>query len=125
MTEHPLTSPFDALLNQAADAENMALDYADLPAEQVVSGQARAGVRELARLSGCAVGIWEISPSVSTDVEADEIFLVLSGEATITFADGSPDMALRAGTIGRLIEGARTTWNVKQTLRKVYVAVRP
>jgi uncharacterized cupin superfamily protein len=50
------------------------------------------------------------------------VFVVLSGEATVDFADGTPSLELRAGSIGRLAAGARTTWTVRETLRKVYVA---
>ena len=70
-----------------------------------------------------AVGIWQHSTGVSTDVEADEIFVVLSGRATVEVADG-PTLELAPGDVGLLPAGARTTWTVHETLRKVYV-VRP
>jgi uncharacterized cupin superfamily protein len=63
-----------------------------------------------------------MSPSVSTDVETDEFFIVLCGAATVSFADGSPTLQLQAGSVGHLAAGASTTWTVTQTLRKVYIA---
>ena len=59
----------------------------------------------------------------STDVEADEVFVVLSGRATVEVVDG-PTLEIGPGDVGLLPAGARTTWTVHETLRKVYV-VRP
>ncbi len=116
-----MTTPFSLLANRCVEAAAVALEYRDLPAEQVVSGRPRVGSAELGALGGCAVGVWEHSPGASTDVEADEFFIVLSGAASVAFADGSPGLQLKAGSIGRLAAGSATTWTVTQTLRKVYV----
>jgi len=116
-----MTNPLHLLANHGIDAATVVLEYRDLPAAQVVSGHARVGTATLGGLGDCVVGVWEISPSVSTDVEADEFFLVLSGAATVAFADGSPCLQLKAGTVARLAAGAATTWTVTQTLRKIYV----
>lgn len=67
-------------------------------------------------------GIWEITPGTVTDVEADELFVVLSGSATIAFEDG-PALEVGPGDVVRLPEGARTVWTVHETLRKVYAIV--
>ena len=112
---------FTLFANQGVDAATLALDYRDLAPEQVVSGRARVGTAELGQLGGCAVGVWEISPGVSTDVEADEFFVVLSGAGSVAFADGSPSLVLAPGTVGRLAAGTATTWTVTQTLRKIYI----
>ncbi len=109
------------LANHCVDATSVALEYRDLPAEQTASGQPRVGTAELGRLGDQTIGVWELSPSVSTDVEANEFFIVLSGAGTVAFADGSPSLHLKAGSIGHLTEGAATTWTVTETLRKVYV----
>ncbi len=66
------------------------------------------------------VGLWEAGPGTDTDVEADEVFLVLTGEGTVTFEDGST-VDLRPGTLVRLVAGDRTTWEVRERLRKLYV----
>ncbi len=67
------------------------------------------------------MGLWEAGPGTDTDVEADEVFLVLSGAGTVTFEDGSA-ITLRPGALVRLRAGDRTTWEVTQRLRKLYVA---
>ena len=30
------------------------------------------------------IGIWEVDPGVTTDIEVDEVFIVLNGSATIS-----------------------------------------
>ncbi|MFE2042852.1 cupin domain-containing protein [Streptomyces sp. NPDC059477] len=64
-------------------------------------------------------GIWQITPGVVTDTEADELFVVLSGSATIDFEDG-PTLTVGPGDLAVLRAGDRTTWTVHETLRKVY-----
>ncbi len=57
------------------------------------------------------------------DVEDDEVFVVLAGEATVEFIDPVlPPIELRAGSVVRLESGMHTVWTVRETLRKVYVA---
>jgi uncharacterized cupin superfamily protein len=64
-------------------------------------------------------GVWEITPGVVTDVEADELFVVLSGRATVEI-EGGPTLELEPGTAGVLRAGDRTVWRVHETLRKVF-----
>ena len=87
----------------------------------VVDGAPEAGSRALAAVSGVEVGVWEMSPGTATDVEVDEVFVVLSGSATVTFEDGE-HVELVPGTVVRLRAGEHTTWVVRETLRKIYVA---
>jgi uncharacterized cupin superfamily protein len=72
------------------------------------------------RGGGVSGGIWQITPGVVTDVEADEIFVVVSGRATIEFEDG-PTIEVGPGDACVLERGARTRWTVHETLRKAYV----
>jgi uncharacterized cupin superfamily protein len=67
------------------------------------------------------IGLWEAGPGTDTDTEVDEVFLVLSGEGTVRFEDGST-IALRPGVLVRLRAGDRTTWEITRRLRKLYVA---
>jgi hypothetical protein len=67
------------------------------------------------------VGLWEIDPGTAHDVEVDEVFVVLSGRATVA-AEGWPGVAIGPGDVVRLRAGAVTTWLVEERLRKVYVA---
>lgn len=101
------------------DASSVVLALEPLPAEQVVEGSPRAGYVELTD----TIGVWEHTPGVSTDVEADEVFVVLSGSATVSFDDPAlAPIELNAGSVARLTAGMRTVWTVRETLRKVYVA---
>ena len=59
-------------------------------------------------------------PASSTDVEADEVFVVLAGRATVE-VDGGPTLELGPGDVGILDAGDRTTWTVHETLRKVFL----
>ena len=67
------------------------------------------------------VGIWEIDPGTATDVESDEVFVVLSGRATVSVG-GWPDVTVGPGDVVRLRAGAATTWVVAERLRKVYLS---
>ncbi len=70
---------------------------------------------------GAEVGVWEITPGVVSDIEEEEIFIVLSGRATVAFANGQDPIEVRAGSVVRLAAGMSTTWTVHETVRKVYV----
>lgn len=101
------------------DAASVPLPLEPLPPEQVVAGAPSAGSIELTE----AIGIWEHTPGSSSDVEADEVFVVLSGSATVSFDNPALDpVELRPGSVLRLTAGMRTVWTVRETLRKVYVA---
>lgn len=113
---------FSAHPNTSVDADFVRLEHVALPPERVIRGEARVGVMELVEHQGISIGIWEITPSVSTDVEVDEVFVVLSGAAEVTFDDDTPPLTLRPGSVGRLAAGSRTTWHVTETLRKIYIA---
>jgi uncharacterized cupin superfamily protein len=67
------------------------------------------------------VGFWQIDAGSATDVEVDEVFLVLAGSGQVTFGDGSV-LPLLPGVLVRLVEGDRTSWLIEQPLRKLYVA---
>ena len=103
---------------------------AEVPLESlgsaVVSGSPEAGDVELGVLGGTEFGLWEHTVGTSTDVEADEIFVVLSGHGSVeieAFGDSpAATLELRPGSVVRLAEGMRTTWTVTETLRKLYVA---
>jgi hypothetical protein len=66
------------------------------------------------------IGIWEVDPGVTTDIEVDEVFIVLNGSATIS-VDGHVDVNIGPGDVVHLTEGTHTTWKVHERLRKVYL----
>jgi uncharacterized cupin superfamily protein len=100
-----------------------ALTPDELDPTDVLAGEPQTASRELWSAVGTAdLGIWEITPGTVTDVEADELFVVLSGRATIAFEDG-PVLEVGPGDACRLRAGQRTVWTVHETLRKVYAIV--
>lgn len=102
-------------------AASIDLEYAPVDAEQIVEGSPVVGVAELGVFGEIEYGVWEHSVGASSDVETDEVFIVLAGTATVSFDDGVV-VELGPGYVGRLREGQRTVWTVTETLRKVYFA---
>ena len=101
------------------DAASLELELEPVPADQVVEGAPATGCAGLTE----TIGVWEHTPGTSTDVESDEVFVVLSGSATVSFDDPALEpIELRAGSVARLTAGMRTVWTVRETLRKVYIA---
>ncbi|MCX5527897.1 cupin domain-containing protein [Streptomyces bobili] len=99
---------------------------ADLEPEPLDPGQIVSGAPEV---SGKVVwesadgrqvrGIWQITPGVVTDTEADELFVVISGSATVE-VEGGATLRVGPGDMAVLRAGDRTTWTVHETLRKAY-----
>ncbi|GAA3197903.1 cupin domain-containing protein [Actinocorallia longicatena] len=89
---------------------------ADAVLEASGDGTAAAVLHEA---GGVERGIWEIEPGTATDIEADEIFVVIEGRATIVIEDG-PTLEVGPGDVCVFDKGARTTWHVHERLRKVY-----
>lgn len=104
----------------AAAAGDSRLEPDPLDPSDVLEGDPVVSAADLTVARGVEVGIWEITPGVVTDTEADEIFIVLSGRGTVAFADGEI-LTLGPGAVVRLRTGERTVWTVTETVRKVYV----
>lgn len=108
----------------------VALEAVD-PAD-VVSGDPAQGVVELGEIGGAETGIWELRGGTVTDTEVDELFVVLSGGATIELlsepgVESDPSAEPRTVEVGpgdvmRLVAGTRTRWTVRDHIRKVYIA---
>lgn len=107
-------------MNHTFDATGIALDWTDLPDDQCPDGPLRTGVARLASTTVGEVGVWEHPVGTSTDVEQDEVFVVLSGSGRVELPDGST-MTLRPGTVGVLAAGTPTTWIIDEPLRKVWL----
>jgi uncharacterized protein len=105
-------------------AATMDLPAAELDPSQVVQGSPEVKALDVLATGDFTVGIWEHSTGTSTDVEADEVFVVLAGRASVA-VEGAETLELRPGDVGVLEAGARTTWTVHETLRKVYLAGGP
>jgi len=121
MSTHFLSEP--GALVQAA---TMRLDHEPVPAEQCAAGQPTTAAVALGEHAGLELGVWEMTVGAMTDVEADEIFIVLSGAATVEIApfDGAPARTLTPGPgdVVQLREGMKTLWTVSETFRKIYLA---
>lgn len=108
---------------RALDALTLPLDHHPLPTEKVLQGSPTTGFADLDDTDGRAVGVWEHTPGTSTDVEADEVFVVLAGSGTLAFTSPElPPVELEPGVVVRLAEGMHTVWTVREALRKLYLA---
>lgn len=115
------------------------VEHHPLPADQVRAGEPTSGSAVLGILGsgilgdggvlgeggerGVEIGVWEMTPGVATDVEVDEMFIVLTGRARVEFEGDMAPIEIGPGDVVRLTAGLRTAWTVTETLRKVYLAV--
>jgi uncharacterized cupin superfamily protein len=101
----------------------MALELEDWPLEpdQIVDGDPRVSGRVLDTSADGKVerGVWQHTAGVSRDTESDELFVVLTGRATIEVEEG-PTLEVGPGDVGLLHAGDRTTWTVHEDLRKIF-----
>jgi uncharacterized cupin superfamily protein len=107
--------------NTVVHAATIDLDHEPVPADQSVRGEPTTAATAVDEFGGLEVGVWEMTPGVMTDVEADEVFVVVSGSATVEFGDDSQTLHIGPGDVVRLAAGAETVWTVSETLRKVYL----
>jgi uncharacterized cupin superfamily protein len=103
-------------------AREIAVPLEKVPTDQVVAGTPSAGSVTLDTFGETEVGVWEMTPGAMSDVEAEEIFIVLAGAARVDFTETGQSIDLEPGSVGRFREGSATVWTVTETLRKVYLA---
>jgi hypothetical protein len=105
----------------AIDAAALALEPAELDPSTILEGTPEISERTVWTSPDGreARGVWQITPGVVTDVEVDELFVVLQGRATIEIHEG-PTLRVGPGDLCVLEAGARTVWRVEETLRKVF-----
>jgi uncharacterized cupin superfamily protein len=110
----------------AVDVLSLELEPEELDPSQVVAGAPALGNRTLFESDDGRVirGVWECTPGISTDVEQDELFVVVAGRASVA-VEGGPTLLLAPGVVGILERGAKTVWTVTETLRKVYQISMP
>ncbi|MFE5672855.1 cupin domain-containing protein [Agromyces sp. NPDC056523] len=119
------THPVQLAAGAVTDAATRPLAHEPVPDDQVVAGTPTTAYAELdvAADGGRELGVWEMTPGAMRDTEADEVFLVIAGRATVEFVDPAlPAIELGPGSLMRLEAGMRTVWTVHETLRKLYVA---
>ncbi|MFG2412411.1 cupin domain-containing protein [Streptomyces goshikiensis] len=114
----PAPAPFAVSVPDVPDAE---LETEELDPAQIVSGTPVVTGKVLweAEDGSQVRGIWQITPGVVTDTEANELFVVVSGRATIE-VEGGGTLEVGPGSACVLREGDKTTWTVHETLRKAY-----
>lgn len=112
--------------NAAVSGLTAAVELVAVSESETVAGAPVQGIVELGEIAGAGVGIWELRAGTVTDTEVDELFVVLSGGATIEFlsASGAVERTVEvaAGDVMRLTAGSRTRWVVADHIRKVYIA---
>jgi uncharacterized cupin superfamily protein len=86
-----------------------------------LSGVPVESVRELHRDGRARTGVWECTPgSFDSARNGDtEVMHFVAGDATITSADGET-YEIRPGSVLVAPDGWRGTWEIRQTVRKVY-----
>jgi uncharacterized cupin superfamily protein len=108
--------------NTVVAALALELHPVDVAADQRVAGTPTTALVALSAFGEAEVGVWEMTPGAMTDVETDEIFIVIAGRARIDFSATGESVEIGPGFVGRFAEGAATVWTVTETLRKIYVA---
>ena len=100
---------------------DLELEPAPLDPDAILEGSPEVSERVLATSPDGRVvrGVWQITPGVVADVEADELFVVVAGRATVE-VEGGPTLELEPGVVGVLRVGDRTVWRIHETLRKVF-----
>jgi uncharacterized cupin superfamily protein len=110
-------------MNTVSDATNAQLEWSELSAGQCPDGSITTGLAYVAESAFAQVGVWEHPQGTSTDVEQEEVFVVLSGSGRVILQDGT-ELVLKPGTVGVLAAGTPTTWIIDEPLRKVWIAPR-
>lgn len=103
-------------------ARDVAVEHRLLDPAKNVSGDVTTAVSAQANEGDMEVGVWEHSVGTSTDVEVEEVFVVLEGAGTVTCDDGGR-IDLAPGVVGLLPMGAKTTWTITEPLRKVWITL--
>ncbi len=111
------------MIERSESLDPLALELEPWPLEpdQIVAGEPLVSGRILDTSADGRVerGVWSHTAGVSRDTEADELFVVLVGRATIE-VEGGPTLEVGPGDVGLLHAGDRTTWTVHEDLRKIY-----
>lgn len=106
-----------------AHALSIHIQHVDVAAEQIISGTPQTGLVELGAWNGFDTGVWEMTPGVMTDIEVDELCVILAGSGGVQrVLDGhTVNQELAPGVVLALRDGEATVWTVTETIRKVYL----
>lgn len=103
-------------------SHDIPLTHVALDAARDPSGTVTTAAASVASEGDMEVGVWEHSVGTSTDTEVEEVFVVITGEGTVTCAEGGR-IELAPGVVGLLPAGAKTTWTITKPLRKVWITL--
>lgn len=109
---------------EPVDTRLLELVHDDVPADQATAGRPRTGSVPLGSVGTARFGVWELTAGAMRDIEVNEVFVVVDGEATVVLLDGDVEVSkirLRPGILCRLAAGSSTRWDVPDVLRKVYL----
>ncbi len=71
-------------------------------------------------------GVWECTPGqYRRQIRSAETMHVLTGEAVFTPEDGSAPITLKAGEVYYFAANSMGVWDIRSTVRKVYVLFDP
>ena len=115
-----LHNHYAARMITSFDATTVAVSHSHLPHEKSLSAGVSTGLVEKVSDVGLEVGVWEHSVGSSTDTFGAEAFVVLSGRGVVRCANGG-EIVLAPGVVGILQDGDVTTWEITETLRKVWI----
>jgi uncharacterized cupin superfamily protein len=107
-----------------ANAHTIALGPS-VPRANPIKGEPRESTAELWVHNGLNVGVWEATPGIfpASRDGYDEVFICLSGSATMTGHDGVR-YDLSAGSVLFTPAGFTGRWDVTETFRKVYCIIK-
>lgn len=112
--------------NQKVCGLSLDVAYDLVAAGDAVSGSPETGFIKLGEISGSEVGVWEMRCGTALDIEVEEMFVVLAGEAKIEFlseaGEAQSEVIVRPGDIMKLDAGASTRWTVPDFIRKMYIS---
>ena len=107
-----------------ADALALDIPTEHVPADQVTDGSPETGSIPLTEWDDRDVGVWVMTPGSMTDVETDEVCIIIAGAGVVhrTLNGVRVEQELRPGAVFQLLDGQKTLWVVTETIRKVYLA---
>ena len=108
-------------MNVMVSGHGVDVELTAVSPDETVFGAPRQGFTELGTLGRCEVGIWELREGSVIDTEVDEMFVVISGSATIELLDEGRSVEVGSGDVMRLVAGSHTRWTVPGHIRKVYI----
>ena len=119
MIQPPITSPAQLAFLAAADSHGDLEDWG--PLEEATGPTMQTAGLTLWEDGEQSAGIWECTAGPSYWVQVQhELVHILSGHMTVT-EDGGEAVTIAAGDTVMFPKGWSGTWDIAETLRKVYV----